>query len=195
MSDPQFNIVSICGSLRKNSGNCMVMNALQELAPQGMQIAKAPSFREFPLYDADVQDTSGSPAPVISLAEVIRDVDGVVIVTPEYNFSVPGALKNAIDWVSRLENQPLAGKAVALQSAPPDPVGGARMQYDLRRSMVFLDALTLNKPEIFIGYCAEPIDAQTGKITDDNTRGFIEYQLAAFADFISVRGNGHTKQS
>ena len=188
MRNTQFNVVCICGSLRKGSWNRRVMNALPNLAPQGMRIVEAPPFRDFPPYDADMQNSRGFPEPVTSLADAIRDADGVIFVTPEYNFSIPGALKNAIDWVSRLENQPFAGKPVALQSAAPGPVGGARMQYDLRRSMVFLDALTLNKPEIFIGYCAERIDAQTGEITDEKTRGFIIDQLAAFAEFIATHG-------
>ena len=111
------------------------------------------------------------------LADAIRAADGVIFNTPEYNFGIPGGLKNAIDWVSRLQNQPFAGKPVALQSASPGPVGGARVQYDLRRSMVFLDALTLNKPEIFIGNCAQRIDDKTGKITDEQTVGF--HQAAA----------------
>ena len=188
MSNTHFDVVSICGSLRKDSWNRKVMEALPALAPDGMSITEAPPFRDFPPYDADAQNSSGFPNGVIALADAIRKADGVIFVTPEYNFSIPGALKNAIDWVSRLENQPFAGKPVALQSATPGPVGGARMQYDLRRSMVFLDALTLNKPEIFIGNCADRIDAQTGEITDEMTRGFIEKQLAAFADFISVHG-------
>ncbi len=188
MSNPALHVVTLCGSLRKESWNRKVMEALPDLAPDGMKITEAPPFRDFPLYDADMQNSSGFPEGVTALADSIRDADGVIIVTPEYNFSIPGALKNAIDWVSRLDNQPFAGKPVALQSAAPGPVGGARMQYDLRRSMVFLDALTLNKPEIFIGYCAERIDAETGQISDDKTRGFIENQLAAFADFIATHG-------
>lgn len=183
------NVVTLCGSLRHGSWNRMVMNALPDLAPSSMGIAEAPSYRDFPLYDADIQNSSGFPESVILLADAIRNADGVVIVTPEYNFGIPGALKNAIDWVSRLENQPFSGKPVALQSASPGPVGGARVQYDLRRSMVFLDALTLNKPEIFIGYCAQRIDAETGKITDEQTRAFLRKQLAAFADFIAVHGH------
>lgn len=190
MSHPEFNVVSICGSLRKGSWNRMVMNTLADLVPEGMSITEAPPFRDFPPYDADAQNASGFPKPVIALAAAVRNADGVIFVTPEYNFGIPGALKNAVDWVSRLEDQPFAGKPVALQSATPGPVGGARMQYDLRRSMVFLDALTLNKPEIFIGNCADRIDAQTGKVTDDKTRGFIRNQLAAFADFISTHGSG-----
>ena len=169
----------------------MVMNALQDLAPPGMQIAEAPSFRDFPPYNWDDQVASGFPAAVQALAEAISAAHGLIIVTPEYNFSIPGALKNAIDWLSRLPNEPFYAKPVALQSASPGPVGGARVQYDLRRSMVFLDALTLNKPEIFIGNCKQKIDEKTKRITDDATRDFISKQLAAFAKFILAHGSKH----
>jgi chromate reductase, NAD(P)H dehydrogenase (quinone) len=180
-----LNVVSICGSLRKGSFNAMLQLALPSLAPDGMTIKPAPSFAEFPLYNADIQNSSGFPAPVNALADVIRAADGVIFCTPEYNFGIPGGLKNAIDWVSRLPNQPFAGKPVALQSVSPGPVGGARVQYDLRKSMMFLDAFTLNKPEIFIGNCASRIDEKTGEIKDEATRGFIKQQLAAFATFIA----------
>jgi chromate reductase len=188
MADRTLNVVSICGSLRKGSYNRMVMNALPALAPENMKITEAPPFNEFPLYNADIQNSTGFPASVQKLADAIRAADGVIINTPEYNFGVPGGLKNAIDWVSRLQNQPFIGKPVALQSASPGPVGGARVQYDLRRTMVFLDAMTLNKPEIFIGNCAQRIDDKTGKITDEQTVGFIKQQLAAFAKFIAAHG-------
>src|SRR4029450_6184869 len=98
---------------------------------------------------------------------------------------MPAALKSATAWVSRLQNQPFAGKPVALQSASPGPVGGARVQYDMRKAMTFLDAHTLNKPEIFIGNCASRLDEKTGEITDEATRGFIKQQLAAFATYIA----------
>jgi NAD(P)H-dependent FMN reductase len=104
------------------------------------------------------------------LADAIRAADGVIFCTPEYNFSLPGGLKNAIDWVSRLPNQPFAGKPIAIQSASPGPLGGGRVQYDLRRAMVFLDAITLNKPEIFIGSCASKFDDKTGTLKDDITQ-------------------------
>jgi chromate reductase len=166
----------------------MLMKALPELAPPGLSIAEAPSFREFPLYDADIQGATGFPAAVTALADAIRAADGVVFCTPEYNFSLPGGLKNAIDWVSRLPNQPFAGKPIAIQSASPGPLGGARVQYDLRRAMVFLDALTLNKPEIFVGGCAQKFDEKTGTLTDATTRDFVKQQLAAFARFIERHG-------
>ena len=181
----QLNVVSICGSLRKGSFNRMVMNALPGLAPAGMTIKEAPPFTELPLYNFDIQNSTGFPAPVNALADAIRAADGVIFCTPEYNFTIPGGLKNAIDWVSRLQNQPLAGKAVALQSVSPGPVGGARVQYDMRKAMAFLDAFVLNKPEIFIGGCAAKFDEKSGELKDEPTRGFLKAQLTAFATFIA----------
>jgi chromate reductase len=188
MADKILNVVCICGSLRKGSYNRMVMNALPALAPANMKLAEAPPFADFPLYNFDMQEASGVPPAVQQLAEAIRAADGVIFNSPEYNFSMPGGLKNAIDWVSRVPNQPFAGKPVALQSAANGTLGGGRMQYDLRRSMIFLDAVTLNKPEIFIGNCSQKIDAKTGQITDQQTVGFIQQQLAAFAKFIERFG-------
>jgi chromate reductase, NAD(P)H dehydrogenase (quinone) len=184
MADRTFNVVCICGSLRRGSYNRMVMQALPALAPPNMQLREAPSFAEFPLYNADLQEADGIPPPAQKLADAIRAADGVIFNSPEYNFSIPGGLKNAIDWVSRVQNQPFAGKPVALQSATGGPLGGGRMQYDLRRAMIFLDAITLNRPEIFIGNCAQKIDAKTGQITDQQTVTFIQQQLIAFANFI-----------
>src|SRR6478735_10153751 len=182
---PTVNVLSICGSLRKGSYNAIVQRALPSLAPEGMTIKPAPSFAEFPLYNADVQNSTGFPPAVNILADTVRAADGVIFCTPEYNFSIPGGLKNAIDWVSRLQNQPFAGKPIAIQSASPGPLGGGRVQYDLRRTMVFLDALTLNKPEVFVGGCASKIDEKTGEVKDEATRNFIKQQLDAFAKFVA----------
>ena len=180
-----LNILTICGSLRKGSYNAMLQRALPGLAPEGMTLKAAPSYAELPLYNADIQNSTGFPAGVNVLVDAIRAADGAIFCTPEYNFGIPGGLKNAIDWVSRLPNQPFAGKPIALQSASPGPLGGGRVQYDMRRAMVFLDAFTLNKPEIFIGGCASKIDEKTGEIKDEATRGLIKQQLAAFASFIA----------
>lgn len=108
MSDT-LKVVTLLGSLRKGSFNAMVARTLPKIAPAGMDISALPSIGEIPLYDADVQQEDGFPQSVEALAEQIRQADGVVIVTPEYNYSVPGGLKNAIDWLSRLPEQPLAG--------------------------------------------------------------------------------------
>ena len=187
MADKTLNVVCICGSLRKGSYNRMVMNALPGLAPANM---KSPRRRRSPISRSTTPTfrIKGIPPAVQTLAEAVRAADGVIFNSPEYNFSMPGGLKNAIDWVSRVPNQPFAGKPVALQSAANGTLGGGRMQYDLRRSMIFLDAMTLNKPEIFIGNCSQKIDAKTGQITDQQTVGFIKQQLEAFAKFIERFG-------
>jgi chromate reductase, NAD(P)H dehydrogenase (quinone) len=187
MADKILNLVCICGSLRKASYNRMVMNALPGLAPSNMKLTEAPPFADFPLYNADIQDV-GIPSAVHTLAEAVRASDGVVFTVPEYNFSIPGGLKNAIDWVSRVPNQPFVGKPIALMSATAGLLGGGRMQYDMRRCMLFLDALTMNKPEVFIGSASARIDDKTGQIKDEQTIGFIKQQLEAFAKFIAAHG-------
>ena len=188
MADTAMNVISICGSLRKGSYNRMVMNLLPGWAPANLKISEAPQFSEFPLYNADVQNSSGFPAPVQTLADAIRAADGVIFVSPEYNYSIPGGLKNAIDWVSRLPNQPFANKPVTIISAAAGILGGGRMQYDLRRCMIFLDALTMNKPEVFIGGAMQKFDEKTGQLKDEQAMGFIKQQLAAFAKFIDQHG-------
>ena len=187
MADRTLNVLCICGSLRKASYNRMVMNALPALAPENMKLSEAPSFAEFLPYNVDAQEADGVPPAVQKLADAVRAADGVIFNSPEYNFSIPGGLKNALDWLSRVPNQPFAGKPVAIQSAANGTLGGGRMQYDLRRALQFLDARTLGKPEIFIGNCSQKIDAKTGEITDQQTVGFIRQQLAAFAKFIEAQ--------
>src|SRR5436309_14978244 len=134
------NVLTICGSLRKSSYNAMVQRLLPSLALEGMKLTPAPSFADFPLYNADIQNSTGFPAPVNTLADAIRAADGVIFCSPEYNFTIPGGLKNAIDWVSRLPDQPFADKPVALQSAAGGPLGGWRAQYHLRQCLISIDA-------------------------------------------------------
>jgi chromate reductase len=187
MADRPLSFVTLLGSLRKGSLNRIVANALPTLAPQGVTITPLPSVGDLPHYDADLQ-ADGFPPLVKQFGESIKQADGVIIVTPEYNYSVPGALKNAIDWISRLPDTPLAGKPVDIMSASPSILGGARAQYHLRQSMVFLDALVLNKPEIIITFAAQKLDVENGKISDDATREIVTKNLEAFAAFARKHG-------
>ncbi len=184
MAQRSLKLVTLLGSLRKGSYNGIVARALPALAPAGIEIAALPSIAAIPLYDADLQGSSGFPAEISRIAEAIRAADGVIIVTPEYNYSIPGGLKNAIDWISRLPDQPLAGKPVLLQTCSMGPVGGARCQYHLRQVLVFLDAMVMNKPEFMGGLIQNKADEAQGTLTDQSTRDFLAKQLEAFAAFI-----------
>lgn len=179
----QSRVVVLVGSLRKASYNRMVANSLAELAPAGMEIEILPSIGEIPHYDSDLQ-AEGFPAAVLSMGAAIKAADGIVIVTPEYNYSIPGVLKNAIDWFSRLPDTPFAGKPLAIQSASMGGLGGARAQYQLRQVLVFLDAMVLNKPEIMIGVVQNKVDVVSGKLVDPDTRVFVGKQLAALGALI-----------
>jgi chromate reductase len=176
-------VITICGSLRKGSYNRMLMNVLPALAPAGMTMTESPSI-EMPLYNADVQ-AQGFPAPVTAFADAVRAADGVIVVSPEYNYTIPGALKNVFDWLSRLKEQPFINKPIAIQSATQGPLGGGRMQYHMRTMFVFLDALVFNKPEIFVGLAQNKFDEKTGELKDEQTRNFIKQQLEGFDKFIA----------
>lgn len=180
-----INVVMICGSLRKGSFNRALINALPGLAPAGMKLTEAPSFRGFPHYDADLQASAGFPADVTALADVIRAADGIIIVSPEYNWTIPGTLKNALDWVSRLNDQPFREKPVAIQSATGGQLGGARMQYHLRMALTFLNAFVFGTPEVFVGLAHTKFDEKTLELKDESTRKIVAQQLAAFATFIA----------
>ena len=183
MAERNINVITIAGSLRKGSYNAALARELPKYAPSGMTITAAPSWAGFPVYNADVQAQSGFPADVQALGEAIRAADAVIICTPEYNYGIPGPLKNALDWVSRLDNQPFKNKPVALQSTSPGPLGGARVQYQMRQVMVFMEAFVFTRPEIFIGGYAAKFNEQL-ELTDKPTIDFVTQQLAAFAGYI-----------
>jgi chromate reductase, NAD(P)H dehydrogenase (quinone) len=178
------NVLVICGSLRNGSLNKAVARTLPELAPGGMTLSDAPPYDNFTLYNADHHQATVFPPPVVTFADAIRAADGVIIVSPEYNWSVPGGLKNAIDWVSRMKDQPFHEKPVALQSASGGPLGAARMQYHLRQILTSIDAFMFTRPEIFVTFAPQKIDEKAGKLKDEPTREIIGRQLAAFAKFI-----------
>ncbi len=183
MPEMQLHFVTLLGSLRKASVNGGVARALPSLAPKGVRIEALGSVGDFPLYNADLQ-AQGFPTVVEAMGAAIRAADGVIIVTPEYNYSAPGVLKNAIDWLSRLPSQPFAAKPVLIQSASPGALGGARAQYHLRQMLVFLDARVMNTPEVMISGVSGKSDNATGDLTDQPTKDFLRKQLQAFVDYV-----------
>ena len=178
-----LNIVSVCGSLRKASFNAALQRALPSLAPAGLKIAPAPAWADIPIYNADIQ-SQGFPASVTAWADAIRAADGVVIVSPEYNWTIPGGLKNAIDWTSRLKDDPFKGKAVALQSCAGGLLGGARLQYHLRQCLTSVEAVMLIRPEVFVTFSAKKFAEGTLELTDEETKKMVKSQLETFEKFV-----------
>jgi len=184
MAEQTLDVIVICGSLRKGSFNAALARALPSLAPAGMALKPAPAWDKFPVYNADIQNSTGFPAEVTVWADAIRSADGVIIVSPEYNWSIPGGLKNAIDWASRLKDVPFANKPVALQSCSGGLLGGGRMQYHLRMALTAIDASMFGKPEVFVNFSAKKFDEKTLALTDQPTIDMVKLQLAGFEKFI-----------
>ena len=162
-----LTVLAVCGSLRRGSYNRMALEAARRLAPAGMTVEPFEALRDIPLYDEDLEK-QGLPAAVQDLRARIKAADALLLVTPEYNYSVPGVLKNAIDWASRPPQQPFADKPTAIMSASPGMLGGARAQYHLRQCFVYLDAKILSRPEVFIGEAGKKF-AGDGTLTDERT--------------------------
>ena len=180
-----MKVLTICGSLRKASYNAALARALPALAPEEMTFTASPPIDAIPHYNYDDQDATGFPASVNAFADAIRASDGVIIVSPEYNWTIPGTLKNAIDWVSRIKDgQPFKDKPVALQSCSGALLGGSRMQYHLRQCLISLDAFTFGRPEVIVTFASQKFDEATGELKDQTTRDMIKLQLAGFAGFI-----------
>ena len=184
MADRPLDVLVICGSLRTGSYNAALARMLPGLAPAGLALRSAPSFADIPLYDADIQSANGFPAGATAWADAIRAADGLIIVSPEYNWSIPGGLKNAIDWVSRMKDQPFKDKPVALQSAAGGILGGARAQYHLRQSLTSIDALVFGRPEVIVTFAPQKFDEKTLELKDATAIDLIKQQLAGFEKFV-----------
>ena len=176
-----LKVLGICGSLRKASLNMAALRACNDLLPPGMTL-QITSIADLPMFNQDVFD-AGMPEPAKRLRAEITAADGLLLASPEYNFSVSGPLKNAIDWGSRPPNQVFQDKPVAMFSATQGPLGGPRNQYDLRKILVQLWAHPLPRPEVFIGNAASKF--ADGKLTDETTRKFLTELLAGFRDWIA----------
>ena len=175
-----LRVAGISGSLRKGSLNSAALRAAIELAPDGMTIESA-GISDLPLYNDDLRE-AGYPPTVEAFRSQLSAADAVLFVTPEYNYSISGVLKNAIDWASRPPNQPFNGKAVAIMGVSPGLLGTARAQYHLRQMLVFLNAFPINKPEVMIGQAAQKFD-EAGRLTDEPTRDFVRKMLESLASW------------
>jgi chromate reductase len=167
-------ILGFVGSLRKNSYNKALMRAALELLPKDATL-EVFDFKEIPPFNQDLE--SQPPTVVKAFKAKIKKADALLIATPEYNYSIPGVLKNAIDWASRPHGDNVfEGKPVAIMSASIGRLGGARAQYHLRQSFVFLNMYPLNRPEVMMPYAQEHVD-ENGNLTDETTRQLIRQLL------------------
>jgi chromate reductase len=182
-----IKILGIAGSLRKGSFNRMALKVAQGLVPAGanLEIADLPDLPGFN------QDNEKTPPPAVTdLKAKIRAADAILLVTPEYNYSVPGVLKNAIDWCARpYGDSAWKGKPVAIMGASAGVLGTARAQYHLRQTLVFLDMPAVNQPEVMIGGAANKFDAN-GNLTDDMAKKLIGQLLTSLCDLAKRYGAG-----
>ncbi|MGD0777181.1 MAG: NAD(P)H-dependent oxidoreductase [Candidatus Solibacter sp.] len=176
--DTPITVLGICGSLRKLSVNRGLLRAAQQVTPEGVAL-EVFDLLGIPPYNQD--DEARPPAIVTAFKARIRAADAILFATPEYNYSIPGVLKNAIDWASRpYGDNSWAGKPVAVMGASPGMLGTARAQYHLRQCFVFLDMHAVNKPEVMIGLAGQRCDAD-GNLTDEKSKQAIGNLLAALA--------------
>ena len=169
-----FKILGISGSLRKGSYNRALLQLAMELAPQGSRV-EIFELDGIPPFNQDLERTP--PDSVKDLKAKIRAADALLIASPEYNYSIPGVLKNAIDWASRpYGDNAFEDKPVAVVSASIGMLGGARAQYHLRQTFVFLNMHPVNKPEVMMPFAAKKVDAN-GRITDEDTKKYLKELL------------------
>jgi len=173
-------ILGFAGSLRKGSYNKALLRAAMELLPKGARL-EIFDLEGIPVFNQDLEIKM--PEKVKEFKAKIRKADAILIATPEYNCSMPGVLKNAIDWASRpYGDNSFEGKPVAIMSASPGMLGGARAQYHLRQTFVFLNMHPINKPEIIVSFAHEKIN-ENGRVTDETTRKFIKELLENLVDW------------
>jgi chromate reductase, NAD(P)H dehydrogenase (quinone) len=180
--DGSLRVIGVAGSLRAGSYNRALLRAAQEMAPDALRIEVA-DLIDLPMFNADV-DAHGTPAAVTELRILIRDADGLLLVTPEYNHGVPGVLKNAIDWLSQpLRGNVLEGKPTAIMGASTGLAGTARAQSQLRQSFVLTNTPVMLQPEVLVGRAQERFDTG-GRLTDEPTRRFLGLFLDQFAAWL-----------
>jgi chromate reductase, NAD(P)H dehydrogenase (quinone) len=171
-------LLGICGSLRRASLNRALLAAVRDALPAGAEMTIYDTIA-LPIFNSDLDD----PPPVLRLKAAIAAADGLVISVPEYNYSIPGGLKNALDWASRPpESSPLRGKPVGMVGAASGMSGTIRAQTHLRQMMIYSDSPCLSQPEVLIPRAKERFDG--GRLTDESTRVLLEQFGAAMVAFV-----------
>lgn len=180
----QVKILGIAGSLRRESFNKSALRAATQLVPEGASI-EIYDIDGFPGFNQD--DEQNPPSKVVEFKKKIREAEAILFVTPEYNYSVPGALKNAIDWASRpYGDSAWSGKPAAIMGASIGSIATARAQYHLRQMFVFLNMYAVNQPEVMIGAAHDKFDAE-GNLTDETTKGLIRKLLENLVEEVGRR--------
>jgi len=177
-----INVLGISGSLRKASFNSGLLRAAAEVLPQGMNL-EIYNISDIPLYNEDIL-IDGIPEPVLKFKEKVAEADALLLAIPEYNYSIAGVLKNAIDWVSRpVKGSPLNGKPFAMMGAG-GALGTARAQYHFRQVAVFTNMITFNKPELMVPRASEKFD-ENGNLTDEHVKEKLKNLLSTLNDFVN----------
>jgi chromate reductase len=177
---PGLNLLGISGSTRRASLNRALLQAIAELLPVEAKLTLWDGLETLPIFNSDLPE----PTAVLALKSAIASADGVIIAVPEYNYSIPGGLKNALDWVSRPPaTSPLRAKPTAICGAATGMSGTIRAQNHLRQMLVYSDTPVMNQPEILIPRAHERFD-QTGKLTDDSTRQLLTRYAIAITAFV-----------
>ncbi len=177
MHSDTITVLGIAGSLRRGSYNRALLRSAQSLAPADMRLDLF-DLHDVPFYDADVEK-EGDPEAVTELKRRVREADALVIATPEYQHSLPGVLKNALDWASRPpKDPPLKGKPIAMMGATPGRYGTARAQAELRKVLAYNDAVVVNRPEVLVANAGETFD-EAGELVDETARELVRELLTA----------------
>jgi chromate reductase len=175
MHSDTITVLGIAGSLRRGSYNRALLRSAQSLAPADMRLDLF-DLHDVPFYDADVEK-KGDPGAVTVLKRRVREADALVIATPEYQHSLPGVLKNALDWASRPpKDPPLKGKPIAMMGATPGRYGTARAQAELRKVLAYNDAVVVNRPEVLVANARETF-GEAGELVDETARDLVRELL------------------
>ncbi len=188
MTDPEalkdrreIRVLGVCGSLRAGSFNRKLLRAAGELVPEGVGLHVYEGLREIPPYDSD-DDAAGPPEPVVRFKQAIADHDALLIATPEYNYGVPGVLKNALDWASRpAVGSVLSGKPTAIMGAAAGMSGTMRAQLSLRQLFLFTNTPLVSKPEVYVTFAPDKFH-ESGRLGDEPTRKFVAKLLESLAE-------------